>query len=448
VKPSLTRSTGLAALAALTVTITLAVPSAGSPPTTTPTDTPGTGVTSPTRHRSGLTLLPVPRPPAPLPETLATALSDAQRLAGEHPKDFGYAWVDRATGRVMLDVATDNGRRLAEHLTAPPDTSRTASRGDTAAAAPRPRLRQAARPQADLERVKDEVIALDGVWVAEVDPQTARVVVTVTKLSDALAARITKAYGTDTVTVRVDPGYQPGSTAARSSDSSPFWGGSYIITPTGTVCTAGFPWESSEGTHMLTAGHCAPYGGSVSTPATSMGWVTPGSRETWTKGTGTVYLSGQSRYRGDLALIDTDSGKSVSPSIYTGERDYRRVREMIGRYVQVGDEYCTAGISSGAVCGWEVIATGVNYKYGGTGETVRNVVRGEKTSGRCILGGDSGGPVYGVNPDGTVTASGITSGVTGGGGSDSIGGWIDPCNHVFTDINEAFWGFPGHLQTT
>jgi len=60
-------------------------------------------------------------------------------------------------------------------------------------------VRWVARSQEAVERVRHEVIELDGVWVSGVDPQSGRVVVTVRELTDALAQEITRRYGTETV---------------------------------------------------------------------------------------------------------------------------------------------------------------------------------------------------------------------------------------------------------
>ena len=49
-----------------------------------------------------------------------------------------------------------------------------------------------------------------------------------------------------------------------------------------------------------------------------MGTITASTRENWTDATGTVYFTGDSTYRGDVALIEMFSGKSGGASIYSG----------------------------------------------------------------------------------------------------------------------------------
>jgi hypothetical protein len=48
--------------------------------------------------------------------------------------------------------------------------------------------------------------------------------------------------------------------------------------------------------------------------------------------------------------------------------------------------------------------------------------------------------------DDTVQAMGILSG-SGGGGSDYYGGLTDKCIMWYTDIYDAYLGFPGVLKT-
>lgn len=180
-----------------------------------------------------------------------------------------------------------------------------------------------------------------------------------------------------------------------------------------------------------------------------MGSVTSGSRENWKAGTGTVYLTGQSTYRGDLALVGMEGGRSVSPYIYSGgvnSSSTRAVRERWFRDSAPGDQYCTGGAYSGERCSWVVDWTDGNWKYT-TDETARNVTAGRK-GGHCIRPGDSGGPAYTIRPDGGVAGKGIISGVVGYGGSDYYAGSLESdCRNVFTDLEDPTAALPGYLST-
>jgi streptogrisin C len=102
---------------------------------------------------------------------------------------------------------------------------------------------------------------------------------------------------------------------------------------------------------------------------------------------------------------------------------------------------------SGELCSWQVQwpAAG-NYTYTTSGEVARHVWLGEKR-GHCIIAGDSGGPVYTVDSSNRVVAKGIISGATGYGGSDHNTGALEPpCRNIFTDIWDAYFGFPGDIN--
>ncbi|MBE4720550.1 hypothetical protein DAD99_21120 [Pseudarthrobacter sp. AB1] len=210
--------------------------------------------------------------------------------------------------------------------------------------------------------------------------------------------------------------------------------GANINAPAGG-CTVGWPWNDSSNYYMITAGHCGPDGGSVSTPAQSMGWINA-SESNWLSGYGSVRFPGASDYSGDLSLIRLNGGLQSGTNIYVGgpgSGNALTVREMWSRSPQVGDQYCTGGAYSGELCGWVNQAARGNFTYSG-GTVARNVSWGTK-GGSCTAAGDSGGPVYTVRSDGGIAAKGIHSG--GGGG----------CVEIYSDIWDAYWGYPGWLRT-
>ncbi|MFF5225504.1 hypothetical protein [Dactylosporangium sp. NPDC000521] len=257
---------------------------------------PGTTPAPAHRHASGLLVAaPQTTPPKAAPDTVATALHDAWERAEQHPDLLGYPWAD-ASG-VVVDGVGAAGERFAQQF--------RSARGPAAAL----RTRTVKRSFAQLEALKHEIIGLtsadvpDGETIWETVPDGAgnRVIVTVERESDALLNALAKRYGTEAIVVRVDgnrPKTQP--LADRNYDGSPFWGGAQNKAQ--YTCTSAFPWVSGSTPMMVTAGHCSPTGGTVLTPVHAMGLVTPNSRESWNNGTGTVYLTGQGTYRGDIAL--------------------------------------------------------------------------------------------------------------------------------------------------
>ena len=384
---------------------------------------------------TGLVVLDGPEdpPPAQIPDEAGQLLHKATEMVKDNSADLGYPWFDRSNGSVVIDSATARGNDLIAQF-----------RGSHRFVTPL-RGRQVKNSFKSLEKIKNEAIDApipdsDAVFMTGPDPDQNRIMIFISRKSDSLLEELAKRYGTEAIAVR----YVPGVTSTgdgRDNDTSPFYGGAQISAPAGS-CSTGFSWRNSGASMMLTAGHCTPSGGDISTPSEYIGYVSPGSRENWNKGTGTVYLSGQSTYRGDLALAAAASGKATSPLIYRGgpgSYSTAYVGEMWSRRPASGDKYCNGGYKTGEKCNWTVYATGYTFKHS-DGEVARNVVRSFwRNDGVCAVGGDSGGPVYTVRSDGKVAAKGIHHGHS----SSSVSGCMD----VFTDIWEAYYGLPGNLAT-
>ncbi|MEU6524215.1 DNRLRE domain-containing protein [Streptomyces sp. NPDC046924] len=307
-----------------------------------------------------------------------------------------------------------------------------------------------------LESVRDEVLQLTeeelpgvtGLYSAFVDAESNRVVVQTAEADSALVSALGERYGTDAIAVHLTPGTESVEPqASRYNDTSPYYGGarikSYLTTTKKTWCTAGFPWRYNGKWYMVTAGHCTTGNGAIVNPSESV-YIGPVVRDNWRNGHGSVRLSGQKYYSGDLALYRINSGLSATPRIYKGGQkstSSRAVRDYWRRWAQRGDKLCTGGMMTGEKCGWKVTATQATVKYS-TGLVAKNMVVAEKDSGACTTGGDSGGPTYTVDSNGRAIAKGIISG-GGGGGSDNSGGFFDPCRLYFTDIGLANSALPG-----
>ncbi|GAA0412762.1 hypothetical protein GCM10009530_76610 [Microbispora corallina] len=318
-----------------------------------------------------------------------------------------------------------------------------------------PKVRVVAHSITQLNAFKDEVLTLgtdvlpggDKLLTSTIQPERDRVILESTLASDELRTALAARYGADAMAIRLvsDPGeVQPSSGRWDDGHVGGFYGGAHIDTSVGG-CTDGFSWYSGSTKYMLTAGHCTTLGGSVWTSAEYLGSVV---EDTFANGSGTVYINGQSTYHGDLSLIKITGSYYGAPRIYVGgktSKTSRPVSAMWSRRADYGDQYCTGGAMAGELCGWRVNALRINFKWS-DGRITKNMIRGIK-QGQCIIKGDSGGPVYTVTSAGNVVAKGIQSG-KGGGGSDNWGGAFDPCIDTFTDVWEAYYGFPGFLSTT
>lgn len=437
---------------------------------------------SPSTHPSGLRIIG-PAPIDPVPDGVADIYGLAFRLAEENPRDFGYPQI--TDGRVILAGTSDktggfagvvdsvqrasailaflestkssdtDGIPTDKKLPAEPDLADALTRGIS--------FIDGSSSFADVRKLQDDVFdfaiidkfADAGAWQTEVDVD-GEVILTVEELTGELANAVVSQFGAESLQVRIEkhPGALP---QPRNGDTSPFKGGSMLELPSSDPdvdytgrCSSAFAWKYGADWRMLTAGHCAwPGAWPVDAPVAYMGWVTATSRENWTAGIGTVAFSGSTTPRGDLALIEMSSPRTASPRMYTGpvnSSTWRWVSAMWSRRAQSGDQYCVGGTRGGELCGWVVSATVANHRYS-NGETVRPAVISRGKTGACTRPGDSGGPVYTVPSNGTVWAKGVHSGGFMGG-SDYIGGTLDPCTEVFTDIWDAYYAFPGSLAVS
>lgn len=376
--------------------------------------------------------------PEPLPDATAKALYDAAKLAEENPHDLGHPWVDPASGEVVIPTVTEKGKGLA------------ARKGGVT-------VTQVTRSAAALEKIKDAAIDETGdIRKTRVDAKDNRVVVTVTQSSDGLLRGLARRFGAESVVVEVDPAFDPRKDTRWDEGPNFFGGGgaTQVYANEGQWrCTTGIPvWMPGEKTGMLTAGHCAPTGGYFfngqgSPNGEYLGFVSSGSRENWANGVGTRLLSGQSRYRGDLALIEMPYA-SHSYYLWRGSAStgYSAVISQVWPWrpysasgavtTAAAGDTCTGGSTTGELCGWFFKDDNVNIRYS-DGALLRNAhVLGK--DGQCTAGGDSGGPVYWLKDDGTVGVRGIHS------GGNNSGGWGN-CEEYHTSVWDGIdgWGvFP------
>lgn len=424
-----------------------------------------TSVPAPTSgiHSSGIAFAARAQATAPAEGDLLQAWSDALSLA-ESSDGLGYPWADTASGTLVMTVTGTAGTQLAERWIA----SGAAHPNPKVGLLPRPlvpaRLRTASLSYAALEGIKNDATRLvqvglpdaDAIYEAAPDWEHNRVVLTLSRQSDALMNALAARYGTTAIAVRVAPRpFTLPQQGSRTQDRSYFWGGA-IINTGAHGCSSGFSWTSGSVDYMLTAAHCAPNGSTLVTTTDAnfnvvdqMGSITSGTRENWTDGVGTVYFPGDGTYRGDVALVQMFSGKYGGAAMYSGAYPNQTaatiVRSMWTTVPVSGQQFCTSGSNTYAICGWSVNSVRTNYQFS-SGEWGYNVTKALKTSGTSTNGGDSGGPVYTVNGDGTIQAKGIHSGGTVG--PSTCGAlWWQNCIVIFTDILLPYQYFPGWLKT-
>jgi hypothetical protein len=406
------------------------------------------------------------------------ALDTAVARAEEKPADFAPPYVDPATNKlyaptihetsadaeapITVDYATlpDEGTDIADEPEEAPPPGEEApapepARFAAAATLPTtgtktfyPIVRQSKYSQESLEATSDEAITADvpgkeSIVATYVDGERNRVVVEANAVTEDMRTALAGMYGADKVAIHLNPRAQRPEEASRDHDSNPYKGGSAI-----DICTNGFAWNNGSTLYMLTAGHCINPGGGWYLPDGASGGARIGTGTKWdTYGAnGSIKLSGQKTYAGDVALIDMYGANKSIGKIYTGGKKSNTTRDVASSGLAYrGHKYCTGGRNKGVLCNWRVtnVAKNVTYKNGNVG---RNLFWATK-QGWCLYGGDSGGPVYTTNKNGKIIAKGIISGA-GGGGSDHYAGKLDgdDCRGYFSEVKRAEKAFPGAIS--
>ncbi|MDG4771849.1 cellulose binding domain-containing protein [Solwaraspora sp. WMMD792] len=187
---------------------------------------------------------------------------------------------------------------------------------------------------------------------------------------------------------------------SRADDAAPFDGGSGIgFTTPG--CTAGFGVRDADtgAGYILTAEHC----GAIGSPW-HVGWDT-------STGTGTLIgYAVDSNDDHDTMIISTSA---PGDHIYVGGQHDEVRAEVVGwTEVVPGQLLCQSGYTSAGVLGGPICNLRVDYHY----TDIEDLVEATQLDGdESARGGDSGGPVYFVNADGTVLAAGTTTRSAGPG---------------------------------
>ncbi len=201
---------------------------------------------------------------------------------------------------------------------------------------------------------------------------------------------------------------------SRANDYSPWKGGAEIrIGNAG--CSTGFATGSWFGRYMLTAGPCVVHLDNIEVQdgAGQVMGVSEGARRARDWGV-------------DSTLIRLNSWRNIG-RIYDGgvsgwDEFTKPVKRPIGSYV---NQYvCTSGALSGAICDIKVESV-TTYTRDLPGFRYGPQVKARQISGRAAAGaGDSGGPVFALDAQSNVLATGIING----------GDWTTvPCQGVIWD---------------
>ncbi|RVX40731.1 hypothetical protein EDD27_3152 [Nonomuraea polychroma] len=360
------------------------------------------------------------RPLAPLadtsepvepPEEAIKRIEDLNRRMVKDPAQWAGVWYDKASEQVVAALPPSASAR-----------TRSTARSAVGAAGA---TRTAARSFADLQRLANEIIALDTVASVPIastgmDWEHNAVRVGLETVTDEARAQLAARYG-DAVTVHQEtrPSLQDGPDRWR--DRYPYWGGSGWGIPGSPVgetsgCSTAFAMMRPDRSKkfLVTAGHCnspTPLDAATANTAATV-WdnvigTSKGYQNSLCASTGDSCDIGSTKY-GDISVIRVSG---VEPRIYSGGARATTSVPVVSTqtgHPAVGDSMCVSGGTTGTTCGYKVVDNFVTVTYD-NGQTMSPVVKTTNYTGACTNGGDSGGAVY-KPVQGGARASGIHSG--------------------------------------
>jgi hypothetical protein len=148
-----------------------------------------------TTHPSGITILSGPTAlSGPLPAALGHALTEADRLSSSAPADFGFPWVDRTRGQLVLPVITAIGLSRAKAFQRLAVTRLV-----------RLRIERVRHSRAGLQEIMDGVIGrqTDGrvVYADYPDARRDRVILEIDQVSDRFLFKLAARYEPSAIAV-------------------------------------------------------------------------------------------------------------------------------------------------------------------------------------------------------------------------------------------------------
>lgn len=341
-------------------------------------------------------------PDGPYDENLAlqhdqlVAIEQFRKIADSDPERFAGVST-KGSGRVTINLVDRPGQ---------PGPNLAEIKREAAAVGIALSVRYRKHSFADLARVRDELIRR-GVSTSRINPDSNSVEVRSVDGQVALQAQVGDAV---TITNDAAPATR---LLGRFNDTSPFYGGIRIGNPIG-ACTYGFGLTNLYGTrYAITAGHCWALGSRVSAMRQYGGTNNVGSGyddfgsvafRTFSQNSLDNELIGGRDYAGRMwvggSLADDNTvsvpvhdarASCVGCSVYFNGSFTGKSLAVITSYDGCGDYFGDGIVSCGL---WQVRSA---------------------NGQRVCQGGDSGGPVFGYDGRGGITAVGIITGGSGDG---------------------------------
>ncbi len=240
----------------------------------------------------------------------------------------------------------------------------------------------------DLVTQQFDALATKTTYGSYFDPKSGKVVI------ESSASSTIFSYFESTYPGEVEYRRAPGGLQSRVNDGAPHWGGAWINTPLGG-CTSGYTVKNASGTKfMLTAGHCASQGATI-TGGTGLNWG--------------VVVNKAPTPTDDLELI---GNSTYAGSIYSGDAT-GTMQNVKGAADPVVDStsYCVSGRTSAETCGHHAVSLTGTFcapELGGCDNGMA-IFR----DGTLTQDGDSGAPWYTYPAGGGVTIRASHTGLFG-----------------------------------
>jgi hypothetical protein len=340
----------------------------------------------------------LPRDTLAAAHTIPDSLLTLGTLLNEKYPSLALRWDDKAQQLIVyVDPDTDASGILSAARAAAGTGNVVVEHADYAAK----RLEAAAKSIA-------EAGTLDGVAVAWAAPQPDRSGIDVGLVEAPQKRSATDSDSFEGIPVATEVTGPP-EAASRDWDAGPAYiAGADMNRDSATagyiaICTTSFAVRSALNVKsLLTADHCARGGGGNTWRTTNQYSNTPAI------GSHPLVLPAPG-FNPDAVLI---SGQDYGPYMYYGPNTANTAASVQGTYSPIVGGYVHySGARSGSVYNNLITHTGLTVNYD-PGLTYSGLARTVQNSGIPAVGnGDSGGPVFALNANGQVLATGIISGM-------------------------------------
>lgn len=336
------------------------------------------------------------------PLTVDRLVNEAYAFGRAHPTTFGGVWVDTAE-RVHVQVVGSSSALVLPVLHAMSDPSNVVVDSADFTIAQITAVRE--RIAADMPVLRNEGIH---VWAVAEKTDQNKVLVTVDPSDPPSSiAALQKLYPAGML---MFDRFRPIQTASRYQKAPPWLGGMQINGPAlgapgfAALCTTGFNLLDQGIYVVSTASHCFPF----------LAVVDHGRKSGQVGGQKINQITGSGAFPGSTADVEftpapQQNGAPGQMIESQGSPTIHVVGELTSQVV--GPGVCKSGITTDITCQWFISAIHQTITYADSGLTFNDQVVATNVNLAAALPGDSGGPVWIPDSNGSAVAAGWQSGI-------------------------------------